>query len=76
MTMLFYISPKKEVPTYCGRVCKNALEKLIFSDFSTAPQTEKILNLFDYIFFNIQENINEKDRYVYQDRKMIQNPLT
>ena len=39
--MLFFISPKKGI-RYSERVCKIALKKCIFSDFFTAPQTEKI----------------------------------
>ena len=38
--MLLFISPKKS--RYSERVCKNALEKCIFSYFFTAPQKEKI----------------------------------
>ena len=43
LTMLFFISQKKYI--YSERVCKNALEKCICSDFFTAPQTEKIPSL-------------------------------
>ena len=47
ITMLFLISPKNEVDIRKERVCKNALEKYIFSDFFTVHQTEKIQFFYD-----------------------------
>ena len=56
--MLFFISPKNG-SIYSERVCKNALEKYIFSDFSfTVHQMEKIQIL---IFQQISKKLHKKN---------------